>query len=86
MTNSLLFKGDSPVIERLDTVTLYGAVPLDSGEYVPVSWRGTGGVRLALEMVEPRFADEWLDLLPPESRDAEKPILEPAGNEPGLVH
>ena len=83
-------KGDSALVDRLNLITMGDTVTRGrrtwyvghSGRY---SWASPGGIRLALELVEPRFAGEWRDRLPPAIRDAEKPPLELTGQKFGIV-
>ena len=81
-----LYEGDSAFVERLREITAYDAVELADGKYAPVSWTEPGGIRLALELVEPRFTAEWKQFLPVVLREAEKPVLEPAGNSVRVAH
>ena len=85
------FEGDSALIEALNDITMDDVVTIKgrtkyvghSGRY---SWCDPGGVRLALELVEPRFTGEWRDRLPLAIREAEKPSLQVLGGKPGIVY
>ena len=63
-------EGTSPAMEDLRLITAQNVVPPPWGDWDGVvSWAEPMAQKLALTLAEPRFLDEWEDLLPERLHD-----------------